>query len=87
MAGSGSANLSIPVLCQKWVSEGGKKHIFPAEQIEHSLALYSSCCKWHENDDFLSMPKQSINRMLFLQEKSHALVVAYIKLTTNVFLC
>lgn len=36
---------------------------------------------------FLSMPEQSINRMLFLQENSYAVVVAYIKLTLNVFLC
>lgn len=64
-----------------------KKICFPAEQIEHFPAFCSSCCKWHENDDFLSMPEQSINRMLFLQENSHALVVAYIKLSANVFLC
>lgn len=31
--------------------------------------------------------EQSINRMLFLQENSHALVVAYIKLVANVVLC
>lgn len=60
---------------------------FPAEQIERFPGFCSSCCKWHENDDFLSMPEQSINRMLFLQEKKkkHALVVAYIKLAANVF--
>ncbi len=33
------------------------------------------------------MPKQSINRMQLLQENSHALAVAYIKLPADIYLC
>lgn len=63
-----------------------RKICFPAEPTEHFLAFCSSCRKWHENDDFLAMPEQSINCVLFLEEKSHALLVTWIKPAANVCL-
>lgn len=84
---SGSANLRLAQCCVRNGSHCGK-NTFPLQSrlniFRRSAAAAVNVIKMMF---FLSMPEQSINCMLFLQEMSHVLVDAFNELAVNTFLC